>query len=124
MRKNYPELDDVLEEYKSDETLILEGVHAREQTNYALAVSAFLMGEQLYVRFSYDPKKYTAHNIEILKTHLETIAKQIADDASVKVSTVTAIDEKEQDVIINAFNNTTADYPSDKTIVDLVDELR
>ncbi|MBQ1468878.1 MAG: amino acid adenylation domain-containing protein, partial [Solobacterium sp.] len=117
--ENYPETDD---ETSSAEELVLDSLFAREQTNFDLGLSSFVMGGKLVFRFDCNVKDYSANNIRILKSHLETIVKQMAEDSSAKICDMTVMYEKERDVILHGFNDTNAAYPSDKTIVEMFEE--
>ncbi|MBP5262377.1 MAG: amino acid adenylation domain-containing protein, partial [Clostridiales bacterium] len=97
-------------------------IYSREQTNYGLAFSAFTVDEGLIVKLSYDPKKYSADNIQILRNHLESIVEQMISDPNILVSEITACDVEEKETILKDFNDTITPYLSEKTIVDLFEE--
>ncbi|MBQ0011701.1 MAG: AMP-binding protein, partial [Clostridiales bacterium] len=120
--ENYPGTTGDVEESSPSQILVIEPIFAREQTNYDLSISSFLMDDQLGFKFSYAPSKYTAENIGLFKSHLLNILRQIANAPSTKVSDITVCDEKERQIVIHDFNATKTDYPREKTIVELFEE--
>ena len=120
--ENFPGTDGVDNDTDQGAGLELESLYAREQTNYDIIISAFVIDKKLTFRFAYDPNKYTENNIEIIKSHLENIIRQMSEVPSKEVKDVILCGESERNVILKEFNNTLADYPKDKTVVELFEE--
>ncbi|MBQ1466976.1 MAG: amino acid adenylation domain-containing protein, partial [Solobacterium sp.] len=116
--ENYPGTDETSEETQ----FAIEELYTREQTNYSITMCAFMLDDKMAVRFSYDPKSYTAGNIDLLLTHLKTIADRVAEDPERKVSELCISDENEKEQVLHAFNNTSFDYPKETTIVELFEK--
>ncbi|MBE5929398.1 MAG: amino acid adenylation domain-containing protein, partial [Lachnospiraceae bacterium] len=117
--ENYPGTSGDEQEYTG---LQLEQIGAREQTNYDLSFVAYDQNDCLVFRLSYNPSKFTDSNIEIIASHLRNIVEQIADDTAKSLEKVEVYNEKERELILNDFNDTDADYPREKTVVELFEE--
>ncbi|MBE5929369.1 MAG: amino acid adenylation domain-containing protein, partial [Lachnospiraceae bacterium] len=117
--ENYPGTSGDEQEYLG---LQMESIGAREQTNYDISFAAYDQNDSLVFKLSYNPSKYTDGNIKIIASHLRNIVEQIADDATKSIKNVKVYNEKERELILNDFNDTDADYPSDKTVVELFEE--
>ena len=120
--ENYPEPDEESIDGPTDETLTLQDLYAREQTNYDFFISAFIMNDCLIFKLSYDPGKYASNDILRIRSHLETIVRQIAEKAETKVRDITVCDDREREIVLNRFNDTATVYPKDKTIAELFEE--
>jgi len=70
----------------------------------------------------YNRSIYEKSTIErILNGYLNLLDK-LTENPEARIDSVEAVDEKEKQQILVGFNNTTADYPQDKTIVELFEE--
>ncbi|MBE5929385.1 MAG: amino acid adenylation domain-containing protein, partial [Lachnospiraceae bacterium] len=102
--------------------LQLEQIGLREQTNYDISFVAYNQNDRLAFKLSYNPSKFTDGNIEIIASHLRYIVEQIAEDATKSFEKIEVCNEKERELILKDFNDTDADYPHEKTVVDLFEE--
>ncbi|HEX2927727.1 MAG TPA: amino acid adenylation domain-containing protein, partial [Ruminiclostridium sp.] len=94
---------------------------SREQTNYSISVSAFLE-ESLTLKIIYDPNKYTSGEINLLLRRMELLLQQISEQPGKKLGELSVVDEEEKKLVVGTFNDTAAEYPSDKTVVELFEE--
>ncbi|WP_127534762.1 non-ribosomal peptide synthetase, partial [Paenibacillus kobensis] len=101
--------------------LKIEIESAREQTNYDLSLSAFIK-EVLTLKIMYDPGKYGAEEIRTLLGRMEQLLQQMTANSKQKVSELSVVDEEEKRLLIETFNDTAAEYPSGKTVVELFEE--
>lgn len=94
---------------------------AREQTNYALTVSANYNGETLGFDIMYNPNEYKQHDINRILEHILFLAKEAATKSDAPLESFSYITEKELAVIQEQFNDTKEQVP-DKTIIQLFEE--
>ncbi len=93
----------------------------REQTSYGISVSAF-MRESLMLNIMYDSRKYAAGEIQTLLGRMELLLQQIVAKPEKKICELSVVDEEEKKLVIGAFNDTAVEYPSDKTVVELLED--
>ncbi|WP_240480125.1 non-ribosomal peptide synthetase, partial [Paenibacillus fonticola] len=119
----------VFENYYVDESFKLESHElkieiesAREQTNYDISLSAFIKEAALTLKIMYDPGKYGAEEIQTLLGRMEQLLQQMTSNPKQKVSELRVVDEEEKRLVIETFNDTAAEYPRGKTVVELFEE--
>jgi len=115
--ENYP-LGDALEQ--SDACYKIEQMQGIEFTNYPLTV-AVMPGNMLGFKISYDNHRIDTKRIEYLWGHLNTILSAIIENPAQPISQLAMLTEPEIQQL-QLWNDTAADYPKDKTIVDLFEQ--
>ena len=95
---------------------------AREQTNYAITLSAYLSGDHLVFDVLYNPNHYVMDEIQSILARIQTVLLSARANPEGAVSAIETITEPEKVQILGEFNETTSDYPRDKTVVDLLEE--
>lgn len=96
--------------------------NTREETNYEMNITAFIFENHLRIRVTYDPKKYSIRDIEILSKRITRILEQIAEKPNALIEELEIVTEEECGLILGDFNDTNVNYPRDKTIVELFEE--
>ncbi|WPO84502.1 amino acid adenylation domain-containing protein [Chryseobacterium sp. JJR-5R] len=102
---------------KAPELKILE-THNVEQTNYDLTV-VIVPGNTHSFKFSYNPGVYSQQTMEQLKGHLLKLINVLASQPDLPLSSLDIITKEEYYLLTEGFNRTKADYPRDKTVIDL-----
>ena len=78
--------------------------------------------ESLKLLFEYQVEKFTEEDISIIGTHLLETLNSLFTRPGAKTSELEMIDARERGKILTEFNDTYAEYPMDKTVVDLFEE--
>ena len=120
----------VFENYYIDEEAINEGLvdlnftleESREEVNYAMSMTVSMPKEELSLKLMYDASVYTDEEAVSVLEHLEKLLEQMSVDQNVKVSDLEIVTESERDKITGEFNETKAEFPEDKTVVELFEE--
>ncbi len=104
--------------------LEFETESAREQTNYAITVAAYMdeATSNLKLIGMYNPNEFVAAEIHRILSRIEKVLQAFAVHPEGKIVEIETITETEKQLIIEEFNNTYTDYPRDKTVVDLFEE--
>lgn len=89
-----------------------------EQTNYDLAIFV-VTGETIEIRFDYNAEKYDQRVMEGISRHMENILRQITSNAELPWSEVDILSLSERFTLLNTFNDTFSDFPSEKTLIQL-----
>lgn len=76
----------------------------------------------LNVAYDYQLEKYTKQDITNMHNRILHIIEQVLKNETCLEKNIEIVTPKEKDKIINVFNDTYADYPRNKTIVDLFEE--
>ena len=74
---------------------------------------------ELTVAYDYKADKYNEYDILNLHSRILTIIEQVIDNNSIALGDIEIITPEEKHEILDVFNNTIANYPSNSTIVDL-----
>ncbi|MBO7564183.1 MAG: amino acid adenylation domain-containing protein, partial [Clostridiales bacterium] len=106
----------------SEDTPNISVDSTREQTNYALSVTGYETEGKLGFDVMYDPNEYSDEEMHAVLERLVKICGEIAEKKDGLVEDIETVTEKEKKDIFEDFNNTAADYPREKTIVELFEE--
>ncbi|MEK3902760.1 amino acid adenylation domain-containing protein [Paenibacillus sp. FSL R7-0179] len=87
-------------------------------SKFDLTVNVEEVGDQLLVSFEYCTKLYNAATIHRMSRHWIKILEMLVDHREVKLGDIVLISEEEKSQILNEFNDTSTEYPTD-TIVAL-----
>jgi amino acid adenylation domain-containing protein len=91
-------------------------------SKFDLMLQAIEEGERLLFIFEYGTALFTGATIERFHGYFKRIASAVMEHPSVKLSEIEIISAEEKRLILEDFNNTKRDYPSDKTINALFEE--
>ncbi len=118
----------VFENYPSSEVeetklgFEINSVNGREQTNYDFNIS-FIEDDGLLLRAMINKKVYDENFVNKFLKEMITILGAVAEDNEVSITDIDILDEKEKQVLIKDFNNTKVDYPKDKSVTELFEEI-
>jgi amino acid adenylation domain-containing protein len=87
-----------------------------------LTLTAIEFEEGLYFNFEYSTELFAAQTIDRLIQYFKNIVTEVVTEPNKKLSHINMIGEEEVHKLLHDFNNTTLDYPRDKTLVDLFEE--
>lgn len=91
-------------------------------SKFDLSLEIIPFEDKLSLRFEYCTKLFDKNFIERFASHYINILNSILKDANTKIADIDMLSEEEKKQILYNFNNTTVDYPRDKTIVDLFEK--
>ncbi|MCP5051334.1 MAG: amino acid adenylation domain-containing protein [bacterium] len=122
----------VFENYPLDEELVnkaaqdvsgfrVERFDLDEHTNYDFDV-IILPGEELTITFRYNIYMYEATGIERISNHFNRVINAIYTNEKIKVNQIDILTPVEKRQLLEEFNDTTNDYPRDKTLIDLFEQ--
>lgn len=77
---------------------------------------------ELNIAYDYKVDKYSEQDIIDVNKRLNYLIDQVLENSDLKIQDLEIATPEERDLILNVFNNTKVDYPSDKTIVELFEE--
>lgn len=117
--ENYP-VDDLLREGAAG--LTIQSARFIERTNYPLSV-LIAPGSELLVKVIYDSTRFDDSSMERMMKHLLTLLEGIAENPDGLVGQLEMMTKAERQQIIEEFNNTAVDYPRDRTVIELFEEM-
>jgi len=91
-------------------------------SKFDLMLQAVEEGEKLLFTFEYGTALFKEATIERFKGYFKRIASAVMEHPLVKLSEIEIISAEEKQLILEDFNNTKRDYPSDKTLHALFEE--
>jgi len=111
------------EEFNGDREEVLMSLDfAREQTSYPLTMSAHIGVEGLAVELMYLTDSFSSEDVKGLLGKLLNVIEVISHNPDHFVSLLPLATKEEEDLILGEFNDTTVDYPREKTVVELFEE--
>lgn len=121
----------VFENYYTDETrlatkeefLTMKMEAGHEQTNYELTVVAHMKDDALHISLMYMPNVYTEQEAQLVLNHMMEIFRQIIKNPEQPVEDIDCMTKEEEKLILHDFNQTARDYPKDKTILDMLEQV-
>ncbi|WP_010503429.1 non-ribosomal peptide synthetase, partial [Paenibacillus elgii] len=99
----------------------IANVEIAEQTNYDFNLIV-MPGEEIQICFRYNAHVYDQTSVERIQGHLIHVMEQVVDNPYICVNDLELVTAAEKAQIVEAFNDTAADYPRDKTIHQLFEE--
>ncbi|NOQ24221.1 MAG: amino acid adenylation domain-containing protein, partial [Bacteroidales bacterium] len=97
-------------------------VHTPGISKFDLGLSAVDYGDQLLFNFAYSTQLFNPDTIERFIHYFKQIVNQITQKIDSKISEIEILSAEEKQQLLYEFNNTTLDYPKDKTIHQLFEK--
>ncbi|MDC1104655.1 AMP-binding protein [Polaribacter sp.] len=98
-----------------------------EESNYEVAKFDMSFGfeehsEGMYYSLNYNTNIYSKEQVDQMLSHLEQLLGTISTQPQASISGYEILTQEEKTYLLETLNDTKADYPRDKTIVDLFEE--
>jgi len=93
-----------------------------EETNFDLVFEVQMVYPNLILEIAFNTKTYPRRDIESILHHTEKILDQISMFPDKRINEIDVLTEEEENTILNSFNDTSVKYPSDRNVVDLLEE--
>ena len=100
--------------------LKVENIRTHEQTNYPLNIIISVAGE-ITIKFLYNSDLINDTDIRKIHDHFEHVLMQLANAKAETIAQIELLTESEKKQLLD-FNNNRADYPENKTVVDLFED--
>ncbi|NOQ26059.1 MAG: amino acid adenylation domain-containing protein, partial [Bacteroidales bacterium] len=97
-------------------------VHKPSISKFDLTLSGVDYGNQLMLNFEYNTKLFKAQTIERYIGYFKQIINHLPESLEKKLSSLEILSSEEKQQLLYEFNNTKADYPKNKLLVDLFEE--
>ena len=101
-------------------SLEVGNIEITEQTNFPLTV--IINSDELGIKFSYNTDLLEEIYVRAISDQFEQVLLQIAGGKATTLKDIRLLTAPQEEQLLIAFNDTTADYPKDKTIVYLFEE--
>ncbi|WGV25108.1 non-ribosomal peptide synthetase [Halotia branconii] len=118
--ENYP-VDAASATQLANHGFSIDNIHAVEQTNYPLTVVA-IPREQFLVKISYDTGRFDDATITQMLGHFQILLAGIVSNPEERIWQLPLLTQPEQQQLLTQWNDTQANYPSDKCIHQLFEE--
>ncbi|WP_458461931.1 amino acid adenylation domain-containing protein, partial [Paenibacillus sp.] len=115
--ENYPSSTSMFDTKHIELGFDITSIEAYEHTNYDLNISIG-PGEEIRVKINYNEQVYSGSFIERLFEHLNRACLFVAQEPEASISDICILTPEENNMLVKG-NETTADYPRDKTISEL-----
>ena len=109
--ENYP----VIRNSHGQEDVEIVDIRVSERTNYPLSMIVG-PGEQLYLRVSYESRRFDASAMARLLRHFETLLTQIATRPEQRLARFSILTRAERNQLLLEWNDTATDYPTGQTL--------
>lgn len=91
-------------------------------SKFDLSLEIIPINDELSLRFEYCTKLFDEDFIKRFSLHYINILNAILENSNIKIADIDMLSEREKKQILCKFNDTTMDYPRNKTIVDLFEK--
>jgi len=120
--ENYP-LDEGINKLSNADELgfSIGGAENFEQTNYDFVITV-MPEEEIVVKLKYNSLAFDEDCIRRIGSHIFNTLTQVTANPQMKMKDIEILSEEELRKILKDFNNTSAEYPRDKTIQKLFEE--
>ncbi|NTU26696.1 amino acid adenylation domain-containing protein [Bacillus tequilensis] len=119
--ENYP-VEKQMEHMKPNrDTLDIINFHMEEHTHYDFNFIVMPAGE-IDIHFVYNSNVYDHASVKRMEEHFMQIIKQMVNSQAIRVQDLDILTADERSLLIEAFNDTAADYPKEKTLHQLFEE--
>lgn len=98
-------------------------VLTNETSKFDLSLQIFEEQNKLFVRFEYNNTFFNSETIEKWQREYKCIVENIIKYPTKKIQDCSIISEDEENMILTQFNNTCVNFPSEKNIVEIFDEI-
>ena len=106
-------------EIKLDDLTLRSYPFKKNRAKHDLTLEILTREDTLECYFEYCTKLFKKETIERMARHLLNIYNNFTKNPSVKINEIDYLSATEESKLINEFNNTKAEYPEGKTLVDL-----
>jgi natural product biosynthesis luciferase-like monooxygenase protein/amino acid adenylation domain-containing protein len=79
-------------------------------------------GEKLKIRFTYNANQFSPEFVERMESHLTCLLENVLANPTAFIHKLSILPDAERQLIVEGFNDTQADFPTDKSIIDLFEE--
>ena len=101
-------------------SLEVGNIEITEQTNFPLTI--VINADELSIKFSYNTEILEEVYVTAISEQFEQVLLQIAGGVTGTLRNLRLLTAPQEEQLLKKFNNTAADYPLDKTIIDLFEE--
>jgi len=116
LKQDNPEADNPSE---TEEQLLVESSEIIDQSNYDFNIRIAVAERSMMVEFKYNENSYDNNGIESLMKHFYTLAEEFTLRSEAAIISLDHITSEEEHTILEEFNNTKANLPMDRTVVDV-----
>ncbi|HEX8462607.1 MAG TPA: amino acid adenylation domain-containing protein [Segetibacter sp.] len=102
-------------------SLQVDNVKINERTNYPFTILVN-SAEQIHLHFNYNSELLHDQYAAQIRSHFEHVLLQLASNATKNLKDLRLLSSKEEQDLVNGLNNTAANYPQDKNLIDLFEE--
>ncbi|NOQ24119.1 MAG: amino acid adenylation domain-containing protein [Bacteroidales bacterium] len=86
-----------------------------ETTNYDLSLNIVIHDDNIVVKFNYN-NRFDSEFIRMISSHFEQLIEFVSENSDQTISKLEILGKEEKEKILYQFNDTSADFPRDKTI--------
>ncbi|WP_341274856.1 amino acid adenylation domain-containing protein [Clostridium beijerinckii] len=109
-------------EMKIDNLMFKQIITGNHIEKFDMTFEAVEKNDEILFNISYSVSLFKDETIEKIKDQLLMIVHEIAKNSKVKIKDISIISEEEKRKIIEVFNDTTMEYPINKTLIQLFEE--
>lgn len=107
------------DDFHSTETRVIPLTHQSERVALAIYIREFDESDDVKIDFDYNVNYFDTVSITAVVTHFENLLKAIIADPTQKLKDFDYLAAHEKEQLTVEFNNTKAEYPKNKTTIDL-----
>ncbi|WP_246370378.1 non-ribosomal peptide synthetase, partial [Mesobacillus zeae] len=94
----------------------------QNKAKFDISLNIEEVGDQLVCEMEYRSRLFRRETIEQMRKHYIKILQEISTKTEHKLNDIDLLNEEETQQLLVAYNQTLADYPREKTVIDVIDE--
>lgn len=94
----------------------------QNSSKFDITLAASESENKISLKFEYCTKLFKQETIEKFIAYFKRIVSAITEDVNIKIADIDILAHKERELLLHGFNNTKANHPCNKTIIDLFQE--
>jgi amino acid adenylation domain-containing protein len=118
--ENYP-IDETLTNGGAGTGLEIESAQGYETVHYGMGLTVH-PGKELGIKIGWNESAWSEAWVNRVEGHLRSLITAVLTAPNMPISDLDILPEQERNLLLYDFNDTAADYPKDKTIVQLFEE--
>ena len=109
-------------DFKNTQTKVIPLTHQSERVALAIYIREFDESDDVKIDFDYHMNYFDHPGITVIVQHFENLIHAVLASPNKKIKELAYLSREEEHQLLKTFNDTTVDYPKDKTLIDLFRE--
>ncbi|MCP4137937.1 MAG: amino acid adenylation domain-containing protein, partial [bacterium] len=112
-----------LTDVQTDDFSFVPYEYHNKTSKFDIFLETWEIGDEIKCNLEYCSRLYRKDTMERLASHYVTILRDIISDPNIPIKEITILPEQEEKLLLHDFNDTGCEYPKDKTIAEIFEQM-